>query len=213
MILYGSSFSPFVRKVMVYAIEKGITLSNVQVERPTPQAAFLRASPLKKMPALEDGDFSISDSTAIIAYLEAKHPAAPMYPADPEGRGRAVWFEEFADTILVQVVFKAFFNRIVAPRFFNQPGNEAIAIEGETKDLPPLLEYLETVVPAAGHFLLGDAIGVADISIATMFVNFDEAGIVIDPHKYPRTMAWVASILSRPSFATIIDAEKKILAQ
>jgi glutathione S-transferase len=80
MILYGSSLSPFVRKVMVYAAEKGIALDNVQIARPNPQPEFLRASPLGKMPALIDDQFSIADSTAIIAYLEVKYPQSPMYP-------------------------------------------------------------------------------------------------------------------------------------
>ena len=64
MILYGSSLSPFVRKVMVYAAEKGIPLDNAQIGRPDPQPEFLRASPLKKMPAFVDGDFSIADCAA-----------------------------------------------------------------------------------------------------------------------------------------------------
>ena len=213
MILYGSSFSPFVRKVMVYAIEKGIPLTNVQISRPNIQAEFLRASPMKKMPALVDGEFSISDSTAIITYLETKYPAPAMMPADAALRARAVWFEEFADTFLSQVVFKAFFNRVVAPKFLKQAGDEALALEGETQDLPPMLDYLETVVPAAGRYLVGDAIGVADISVATMFVNFDEAGIVINAAKYPSTVAWVAGILSRRSFAEIIAVEKSKLAR
>jgi glutathione S-transferase len=211
MILYGSSFSPFVRKVLVYATEKGIALSNVQIERPTMQPDFLRASPMKKMPALVDGDFMISDSSAIIAYLECKNPQPPMYPSDAVARARSIWFEEFADTIMSAVVFKAFFNRIVAPKFMKQPGNEALAIEGETKDLPPVLDYLETVAPVAGDFLVANTLGVADISVATMFVNYGHAKISIDAKKYPKTMSWVASMLSRPSFSEIVAKEKKIL--
>jgi glutathione S-transferase len=212
MILYGSSFSPFVRKVLVYAAEKGIALTNVQIARPQPQEEFLRASPMRKMPAFVDGDFSISDSTAIIAYLECQHPQPPMYPTDAVRRARAVWFEEFADTILSTVVFKAFFNRIVAPKFLKQPGNEDLAMEGERKDLPPLLDYLESVVPASGQFLVAGALGVADISVASMFVNYYHAGIAIDAAKYPRTVAWVSSMLARPSFASIVSAEKQRLA-
>lgn len=129
MILYGNSLSPFVRKVMVYATEKGIALENVQIGRPDPQPEFLRASPLRRMPALVDGDFSIADSTAIIAYLELKYPQSPLYPSDAQGRARAVWFEEFADTVMATAVNKIFFNRIVGPRIFNTPCNEEIVRE------------------------------------------------------------------------------------
>lgn len=147
MILFGSHFSPFVRKVLVYAAEKGIELEVRNIGLGSDDPDFKAASPLGKMPGFQDGDFRISDSTAIITYLEAKQPTPSLTPASPEDRARAVWFEEFADTVMSMVVFKCFFNRIVAPIFLKQEGNEALAVEGETKDLPPLLDYLESVVP------------------------------------------------------------------
>lgn len=212
MILFGSSFSPFVRKVMVLAAEKGIDLpvKNVRIGDPNPD--FRRASPFGKMPALADGDFSVSDSTAIVTYLEGKFPATPLLPSDPADRARAIWFEEFADTMMSAVVYKCFFNRVVGPFFMKQPGNEALAVEGETKDLPPLLAYLESVVPAPGAFLVGDALSIADISVASMFVNYDHARCAVDKAAYPKTYAWVAAIHDRPSFAETIATERKILA-
>ncbi len=212
MILFGSSFSPFVRKVMVAAAEKGIALSvqNVRIGDPNPD--FRRASPFGKMPALVDGDFSVSDSTAIVTYLEGRFPATPLLPADPAARARAIWFEEFADTMMSTIVFKCFFNRIVGPLFMKQPGNEDMAVEGETKDLPPLLAYLESVVPAPDGFLVGDSLSIADISVASMFVNFDHARCAVDRSAYPKTYAWVAAMHTRPSFAGIIATEKKIIA-
>ena len=212
MILYGSSLSPFVRKVMVYAAEKGIPLDNAQIGRPDPQPEFLRASPLKKMPAFVDGDFSIADSTAIIAYLEIKYPQSPMYPSDAEGRARTVWFEEFADTVMSAAVFKLFFNRIVAPRFFNTPSNEEVACECEQKELPVILNYLESVAPDPGQFLVGSRFSVADISVASMFLNYQHANAAMDAKRYPRTFAWVHSMFERPSFAGIIAGEKRLLA-
>lgn len=213
MILFGSSFSPFVRKVLVYAAEKGLELEMRNVGIGSPDPDFRAASPLGKMPAFADGDFRISDSTAIITYLEAKHPAPALTPATPEDRARAVWFEEFADTIMSQVVFKCFFNRVVAPIFLKQEGNEALAVEGETKDLPIILDYLETVVPDAGGFLVGGALSTADISVATVFVNYDHARCAVDKSRYPRTYAWVDSVHARPSFALWIAKERKILGR
>lgn len=211
MILFGSSFSPFVRKVMVVAAEKGIELSvqNVRIGDPNPD--FRRASPFGKMPALVDDDFSVSDSTAIVTYFEGKFPETPLLPADPAARARAIWFEEFADTMMSTIVFKCFFNRVVGPLFMKQPGNEDMAVEGETKDLPPLLDYLESVVPEPGKFLVGESLSIADISVAAMFVNFDHAQCAVDRAAYPKTYAWVAEMHARPSFAGIIATEKKII--
>lgn len=212
MILFGNSFSPFVRKVLVVAAEKGIDLPVKNVRLGDANPDFRRASPFGKMPALADGDFAVSDSTAIVTYLEGTFPAVPMLPADPAHRARAIWFEEFADTMMSAIVFKCFFNRVVGPLFLKQPGNEATAVEGETKDLPPLLDYLESVVPAPDGFLVGDCLSIADISVASMFVNFDHARCAVDRTAYPKTYAWVAAMHARPSFAAIIATEKKILA-
>ncbi len=213
MILYGSSFSPYVRKVIAYANEKGLelTVENTTLDSTNPE--FRRASPFGKMPGFTDGDFAISDSTAIITYLEAMHPTPSMLPSDPKERGRAVWFEEFADTIMNQVTFHCFFNRIVAPIFLKQKGDEALAVKGETELLPPILNYLESVAPAQCGFLVGNAISVADISVASMFVNFAHARCAVDKGQYPRTYAWVDSILGRPSFAPVIETEISILAR
>ncbi len=211
MILYGNSFSPFVRKVMAYASEKGIALDFERDTMSRPPE-FMRASPFGKMPGFTDGAFAISDSSAIITYLEAKFPTPSLLPADPASRARVVWYEEFADTIMSQVVFKCFWNRVVMPKFMKQEGDEAAAVEGETIILPPILGYLETVVPAPGAFLVGDALTIADLSVATMFVNYHHARAAFNPAHYPKTVAWVASIHARPSFAAVIAKESTMLA-
>ena len=41
------------------------------------------------MPGFADGDYYLADSSAIIHYLEAKHPDPEMIPADPELRGHS----------------------------------------------------------------------------------------------------------------------------
>ena len=110
------------------------------------------------------------------------------------------------------IVYKCFFNRVVGPLFMKQPGDEAMAVEGETKDLPPLLAYLEGVVPEPGQFLVGNSLSIADISVAAMFVNFDHARCAVDRSQYPRTYAWAEAMHARPSFAPIIATERKILA-
>ena len=143
MIFYGSSLSPFVRKVLAFAGEKGIELDFSRPAFRTPSPEFLEASPFRKMPAFRDGDFTLADSSAIIHYLEAKHPEPALIPSDPQLRGKTIWFEEFADTILVACGAKIFFNRIVAPRFLGRPGDQEAARQAELNELPPILDYLE----------------------------------------------------------------------
>ena len=212
MILYGSSLSPFVRKVLAFAGEKGIELELQPVGPGDPNPDFRAASPFGKIPGFRDGDYGLADSSAIVHYLEAKYPERPLIPAEPRARGKTIWFDEFSDTIIVACGAKMFFNRIVAPRFLGRPGDLAAADLAEREELPPILDYLEKVVPDAGGYLVGDALTLADIAVASPFVNFAHLECEFDPARYGRVRAWVDSILARPSFAQWVERETALLA-
>ncbi|HEU0311147.1 MAG TPA: glutathione S-transferase family protein [Sphingomicrobium sp.] len=213
MILYGSTMSPFVRKVAAYAAEKGIELELQPTGIPAPTPEFCAASPFKKMPALSDGDYCLSDSSAIIHYLEAKYPEPELIPAEPRARGRVIWFDEFADTILFGCGQKVFFNRVVAPRFLGRPGDEAVAEAALRDEWPPILDYVETVMPEGEGYLVGDRLTLADISVASPFANFRHLGIEIDPARHPKAAAYVKRMLDRPSFKHWVDREAAYLAK
>jgi glutathione S-transferase len=211
MIVYGSTMSPFVRKVLAMAAEKGITVESKQIGLGSQDPEFRAASPFGKIPALVDGDFTLSDSSAIAHYFEAIHPEPNLIPTDPKARARTVWYDEFADTIFVACGGKMFFNRIVSPRFLGRPGDLAVADKAEAEELPPILAYLERTIPASG-FLVEDRLTLADLAVASPFVNLAHAGCTVDAATYPRLAAYVAAILARPSFATIVTRETAALA-
>ena len=212
MILYGSTMSPFVRKVAAYAAEKGIEIDLQPTGFPNPTPEFRAASPFAKMPALVDGDYHLADSSAIIHYLEAKYPEPELIPSDPRERGRTIWFDEFADTLLFACGAKIFFNKVVAPRFLGRVGDLTAAETAERDELPPLLDYLEAVIPESG-FLVGGRLTLADISVAGPFANFGHCDVAIDAARYPKTTAYVRSVLSRPSFAQYVEREAAYLAK
>lgn len=213
MIVYGSSLSPFVRKVLAFGAEKGIALEHKPLGLGADDPDFLAASPFRKIPGFRDGDFGISDSSAIVHYLEARHPEPVLIPAEPEARARTIWFDEFADTILMSCGAKMFFNRVVAPRFLGRPGDLETADKAERDELPPLLDYLERVAPPRGGFLVGEAITLADIAVASPFANLSYMGVAVDEGRHPRVKAYVDSILTRPSFAPWVERERDFLAK
>ena len=92
MKVFGFPLSPFVRKVHLVAAEKGIAIEMVLGTPGQPSPEFLAASPFGKIPALQDGDFNLADSTAIVTYLDALHPDPPMLPGDARQKGKAIWF-------------------------------------------------------------------------------------------------------------------------
>jgi glutathione S-transferase len=210
MILYGSTMSPFVRKVAAFAGEKGVDFELKGIKLGDPDPEFRAASPFGKMPALIDGDYKLADSSAIVHYLEAKYPEPALIPADPELRGRTIWFEEFADTVLFACGAKMFFNRVVAPRFLGRDGDLAAADTAERDELPPILDYLEGVIPD-GDYLIGDRLTLADIAVASPFANFRHCNVAIDEGRYPRLTRYAAAILARPSFAPHVERETAFL--
>jgi glutathione S-transferase len=213
MIIYGSSLSPYVRKVLACCSEKGIEVELQPTGIGDPNPEFRKASPFGKMPGFADGDYYLADSSAIIHYLEAKFPEKPLIPAEPKARGKAIWYEEFADTILVSCGAKIFFNLVVAPRFLGLPGDPEAARQAELNDLPPILDYIEKVVPGDGGYLVEDSLTLADIAVAGPFANFRHTGTRVDPEKYPRTVAYVDRILARPSLAHWVEREAAYLAK
>ena len=210
MIVYGSSLSPFVRKVLAFAAEKGIEVEVKQTGLGNKDPEFLEASPFGKMPGFRDGDFAISDSSAIVAYLEAVKPEPNLIPTEARARARTIWFDEYADTILFACGGKMFFNRIVAPRFLGQPGDEEIAAKAECEELPPLLDYLERVIPASGY-LVDDRLTLADIAVASPFANLQHLNVAIDAALYPKLTEYVSRMLDRPSFKDWVARESAFL--
>ncbi|MGF1550186.1 MAG: glutathione S-transferase family protein [Sphingomonadaceae bacterium] len=219
MILYGSSFSPYVRKTLAFAAEKGIELDSRPIRLRDADPEFRQASPFGKMPAFrhpgageDGGDFLLSDSTAIIAYLDALKPEPVLIPAEPKARATAFWWEEFADTILAPAGAKIFFNRIVAPLFLQREGDEQAAAKAEAEELPPLLDHLEAALGEDGH-MVGGRLTLADLAVASPFANLRHLGIGIDAKARPKLAAFVAAMLARPSFFFWIEKEERFLAK
>lgn len=211
MIVHGSSLSPFVRKVMVFAAEKNIALDNVQVGPGPKSAEFLAMSPFGKIPAFEDGDYQLCDSSAIVHYLEAKYAEPALIPAEARARGRTVWFDEYADTIMFAAAAPIFFNRVVM-KLMGKEGDLAAADKAEAEALPPVLDYLERVIPESG-FLVEDRFTLADAAVASPFANFAHGGVVIDAARYPKVTSYASAMLARPSFAVLVAKETAFLSR
>ena len=85
MQLHWSPRSPFVRKVMVFAMETGLDGRIERVASPVaitdPNPVLMRVNPLNKLPTLvlDDGS-ALFDSLVICAYLDTLHDGPPLLP-------------------------------------------------------------------------------------------------------------------------------------
>ena len=211
MKIFGANVSPFVRKVLATATHKQLDFEHVVVMPGSDDPEFRRMSPLGKIPALADGDLVVSDSTIICEYLEDRFPEVKMMPEAAEDRARARWYEEYGDTKMAEAFALYFFERIAKPLFGDHSGPDEERLKDLAENVTPVqLAYLESQVPDSG-FLFGADLFIADIALVSPTVNAAYAGYEIDAGQFPKTVAFRERVLSHPSVAEVLEAERAMI--
>ena len=203
--LHGTYGSPFVRKVLYVLAVKELPFEHIQQFPFTGDPEFLKISPLGKIPALRDGDLTLCDSTVICEYLEDSYPTPAVYPTGAADKARARWLEELADSRVAELAAGIFFQRYMRAVVMKKESDEELVEKIITVRLPPLLDHLESQVPAEG-FIFG-GITLADVSLLCPFVNASYAGYEVDPERWPVFAGLLARIKSDPVMSRILSEE------
>ncbi|MDP8994961.1 MAG: glutathione S-transferase family protein [Pseudomonadota bacterium] len=208
MKIVGSYVSPYVRKVLACLSLKALPY---EIDPITPfygDEEFERLSPLRRIPVMIDGELALCDSSVICEYLDEAYPGRPLLPDAVADRARARWLEEYADTRLGDIfIWGLFYQKVVRPAVWGEPGDEARIDKALNEDVPRALDWLERQLPEHG-WLFEDDIGRADIAIATFFRNAAYAGFEVDSARWPRTAGFVARALADPCFADLLRFEE-----
>ena len=149
---------------------------------------FLKASPLGKIPALTDGDASVSDTPAIAIYLADKYKSpVNMAPGiDDPRRGEYLRWLIFQGTAIDPAMLQAGMK-------FETPRRQA-----GWGNVEAVIEALETRLETASPYLFGDWFTAADLLLggaatwATRMGYFDAR---------PATARYIEAVTSRPAFA------------
>ncbi len=210
IVLHGVSASPFVRKVLAVLAIKGLEFKQSPQMPFTNDAEFKKISPLGKIPALQDGDLTISDSHVICEYLEEAYPDIAVYPSAAALKAKARWYEELGDSSIAELASGIFFQRFMRPMAFKQDPDEELVEKIISVKLPPILDYLESQVPAK-EFLFGQTLMLADLALISSFINAGYAGYEVDAAKWPKVSAFIARVKSHEAISPLLDAEAKML--
>lgn len=208
--IYGVPLSPMVRKVLAALEIKEVEYQLVPVSPFQKPEGFQQISPLQKIPAYQDDRVVLADSTVICEYLEDRYPEVSLYPSDPALKARARWLEEYADTVLLPVLGTVFFER-VAKKMANKEPDEAKVQAALQDRLPAVLSYLESEVPKAGY-LFGPQLQLADIAIATHFINLSYGEVKVDGAAYPTLAGYVQRLMQHPAMAHRMAEDRKMLS-
>jgi glutathione S-transferase len=196
MKLHWSPRSPFVRKVMVVAHERGLIgrLECVRTVAATskPHAELMRDNPLSKIPTLvlDDGTV-IYDSPVICEYFDSLgdlEGVPKLFPADPKARLTALRRQALGDGFLELLIL------LRDERMRAQPSDAHLV--SATVRKRAILEHLELEAAALiaaqfsiGHVAIGCSLSYLDFRYADE--NWREG--------HSRLAAWHATFAARPS--------------
>lgn len=211
MIIHGSALSPFTRKVILAAMEKGIPFQTRDLNPYAPPANFEALNPIKRIPIIEDGDFTLADSSAICGYFEAEYvDTETIFPTESKAYGHCLWIEEYADTMLFADVSSGVFRPTFINQFLGKPIDHETVKDTIENVLPIRLRYLESQLVGRTWFA-GDKLSVADLAVYAQMVNLLHAQHLPSSESYPCLVAHFKRIQSRPKSEELHGSETAYL--
>ena len=185
------------RKVRIALLEKGLEFERINVDlskREQKNPEYLKINPFGQIPALNDEGFIVYDSTIINEYLEDEYPYPSLMPKDSEGRARARMLEDFRDGH-----FNPYFVHIIYELRKPEGERDTTRVDNAKAEIVKAFDRIEMELNRkeylAGPFSLADTAFMSNIDL------LDRFGIAVDAGKYPNTVAWIARLKARPSFA------------
>lgn len=198
--------SPYVRKVMITAIETGLAdriekvPSSVMPTKPNDEVA--RENPLVKIPALTTDDgMVLYDSPVICEYLDSLHDGPKLFPASGEKRWVALRQQALGDGILEAAILARY--ESIRPKEVQW----ADWIEAQLRKVRGALAALESEAENGG--LRGPlTIGVITIGCALGYLDFRFASEQWR-QRSPGLARWYADFAERASMRQTVPLEAK----
>lgn len=195
LVLYSNSkySSPYVLSVYATLIEKGLPfeLKTIGLDGQQFGDDYAGLSLTSRVPSLVDGSFSLSESSAIVEYLEDKYPApefAAVLPRDIEARARARQIMAWLRSDLGALREDRSTSVIYAKK-----NTQPLSAAGK-QAADKLLRAADRLIDAHGNHLFGQW-SVADVDLAVMLNRLAANGDPV-PEKI---RSYVARQWDRPS--------------
>ncbi len=193
MKLHWSPRSPFVRKVMIVAHERGladrITRVRTVAAATKPHAELIKDNPLSKIPTLvlDDGS-ALYNSPVICEYLDALDGKPELFPVDAKARLVALRWQALGDGILDLLVLTRD-ERIRAQPSPAHLESAAVRKAAVLRSLDEEAPALSKAPLSIGHIAIGCALSYLDFRYADEDWRQD----------HPRIAGWHATFAARPS--------------
>lgn len=198
--LWGRLSSINVRKVVLCAQVLGLDVERIDAGLSygvvnTPD--YRAKNPNGLVPLLEDGDFTLWESNAIVRYLCCRVGSA-LYPQDLRQRFDAERWMDWQQTTLNRVSGGAFLQWIRTPEAQRDPA----AIAASVAATEPLFAQLDEHL-SRHAFMAGEALTMADIPIACEVHRW--WGLPQPRPAWPHLERWYAHWLALPASRGVLD--------
>lgn len=153
---------------------------------------YLKISPFGQVPAIDDNGITLSDSNAIITYLEKKYNDG--YDWTPQDPLQAAQVQRWLSVAAGEIAYGPCAVRLV----------KVFGVELDYDLARQKTEALFTVMDqhlASQSFLVGENITLADVAAYSYVSHVPEGGVSLTP--YPAIEAWLARIEAQPKFVAM----------
>lgn len=161
------------------------------------EPGFVKLNPNHMIPTLEDGDFVLWESNAIMQYLCSKKPGNTLYPSDARAQCDLNRWMFWQSSHLGPAVGTIQYERMIKGMLGGGPADEAVvaaALERFNRFAKVLDGHL-----AGREWIVGDGLSLADFSVGSCFVYAGPAGLAMD--ALPSVERWYAKLCALPAWA------------
>lgn len=200
MKLFGHPMSTCTRKVLTLLEEKHAKADFVLVdmmkgEHKSP--AFLARQPFGQIPALEDGDFRLHESRAILRYLDETLPGPSLTPKDPKGRAHMEQWISVETSQFTPQAMAIIYQLFLGPMGGATP--DLAKVEEASGKLGAVADVLDKHL-ARGPHMLGDSFSLADICYMPYVEYVVQTSAKDVLLSRPNFAAWWGRVSERPSW-------------
>ena len=207
MKLYADPVSTTCRAVLLYLAEHPMDVELVGVslmagEHQAPE--FVRINPNKAVPVLVDGDFVLTEASAILKYLADLNGGAG-YPTELRKRARVNQLMDWLNTgFYKDFGYGVVYCRTLPHMKYDSPQTENDVVANACDRAAAWLHILDTHWLAGQAFLGGQEPSIADY-LGAAYVSIGD-WVDFDISAYPNVVRWLNAMRARPSWSQVNGA-------
>lgn len=199
--IWGRKNSSNVRKALWIAEEMGLPYESVEAGGAfglVDGEAYRAKNPNGRVPMIEDGDFVLWESNAIVRYLAARYaPDSALYPSDPQARASADKWMDWTTSTFAEPFRHVFWGVLRTPA----EQQDWVQINGAIKTVQSLLLVVDEAL-ANQPYLSGDELGMGDIPLGSFIYAWFE--MPIERPAMHHLQAWYERLKARPAYQTAV---------